>query len=1135
MPKTMFPTGPGAVFRALAAALLAPSASAQLPPGNWQYFWGDDFSGTAVDTSKWLKGEPGWANSSQSLANPDGNLATVGGGELTLTAIRDAVGGGYDKSFRGGVISTYPYGSRGIQTPLFTTGTFFEARIRLPDTPGSWPAFWSLDPNASTGNELDIMEYPLNIAGGSGYANNQYHTAYHYNNYGAAGGGQVTTGSNLGDGNYRTFSALWDGQQLRWYLDGAEVRSFNNAAVNQMDDLYLMLNYAVGGNPDTWIGRPSTSEWPVGHSDETRVDWIRVWKLADARTTAWTHAGGLGSDWQAWENNGFWSNGSPNLGGVTADFGTLGGLAERRIDVVQGGNGNRALSVVNLDGDTRYTFGWPSDRMVLGFGNNGAIQPAINVAETTTTEHEFWIGLEWSGNLNINNESSHDLLLTGPVRGGDGIVINGPGVVSFDGDDNRYSGTTTIDSGSQGPGVARARGRNPLGSGVVVIGEQGNATTARLELEDGAVVPNAIDLRGRNNPSAGVVNNSGENTISGTISSEVGGGNYWIQSNAGSLLLSGGTGPTASGTAIRSQSGGTRTFTLKGAGEGTVSGVIEDGNATVNLAKVDAGTWTLGNTNTYTGTTTLAGGTLVVEGTTGSGSTSVEDGAILAGGGTVRNNLTALAGSTIRVGGSGFPLVSGTTFFPIDDFDTHVAGPTTTATDGVWNGEFVGTGNSNLVASDGGLALETRGGAAWRGGKTDLTQWNAGIGAGDTATVFFRMKAVGGGFYDIMTGLSAGVGNINTVNAWQDFAVMPFVVGTAGGNLAYKMTDAGLGGDVIFNMNTDVWYNVWLVVDNAAEEYSVYWSTGTSDGAFGGTAAFYRNGFTGTVLNALGFMASGDASTSLLVDEVHVAGGAATHNPLASLGEAPVAVASTLSVDGNLTLASGATLELDVSTGSFHDRLEVAGAFNASGTLRVTLDPAQSRPVEGDSFDLFDHNGGSINLASLDLPALDPGLGWDTSAIASGVLAVVADPSAYAGWALGQSFEPGEENPELDLEPDGIANAFEWLFDGDPHAPDPGLLPAGTVIAPTGGEFPGADPSKRYLAMSAVIRKDITGMTLVPQGATAPGSLDDPGSSSQVHSRVLEDLGDFERREWIYLVPIGDSPGGCMRLKLTAP
>lgn len=213
----------------------------------------------------------------------------------------------------------------------------------------------------------------------------------------------------------------------------------------------------------------------------------------------------------------------------------------------------------------------------------------------------------------------------------------------------------------------------------------------------------------------------------------------------------------------------------------------------------------------------------------------------------------------------------------LDDFNSYASGATTTVTGGLpnWSAEFIGTGNSNIVTSDFGQALESAGGAAWRGAERDITS-DAGITTGSTGTVFFQMKATGTGFFDVMTGLSADVSNIDSTNAWQDFAVMPFVAGTAGGDLAYHMTDAGLGGDEIFTMSTDVWYNIWLVVDNSTETYSVYHSTGTADGTFGGTASIYRNGFTGVDLNAIGFMAAGDAGTALLVDNIHYTSGVDT-------------------------------------------------------------------------------------------------------------------------------------------------------------------------------------------------------------------------------------------------------------------
>ena len=78
----------------------------------------------------------------------------------------------------------------------------------------------------------------------------------------------------------------------------------------------------------------------------------------------------------------------------------------------------------------------------------------------------------------------------------------------------------------------------------------------------------------------------------------------------------------------------------------------------------------------------------------------------------------------------------------------------------------------------------------------------------------------------------------------------------------------------------------------------------------------------------------------------------------------------------------------------------------------------------------------------------------------------------------------------------------------------------------------GADPAKQYLSMTATIRKDATGMTLTPQAASSPELLNEPGSSANIFTRQLNDLGDFEEREWIYTVPIEDAATGFMRLKL---
>ncbi|MCP5546688.1 MAG: glycoside hydrolase family 16 protein [Akkermansiaceae bacterium] len=148
-----------------------------------------------------------------------------------------------------------------------------EARIWLPDTVGSWPAFWGLYDGWPP--EMDIMEYPLGA-----YANDEYHTAFHYVNTSggnSSGAGKVNP-SNAGDlrGGWHTFAVNWvEDSSVRFYFDGVQASSFTNGTeVAEMVSMYLILNYAVGG----WPAVPSTTDWPVGFTDETKVDWVRVWK-----------------------------------------------------------------------------------------------------------------------------------------------------------------------------------------------------------------------------------------------------------------------------------------------------------------------------------------------------------------------------------------------------------------------------------------------------------------------------------------------------------------------------------------------------------------------------------------------------------------------------------------------------------------------------------------------------------------------------------------------------------------------------------------------------------------------------------------------------------------------------------------
>jgi autotransporter-associated beta strand protein len=168
---------------------------------------------------------------------------------------------------------------------------------------------------------------------------------------------------------------------------------------------------------------------------------------------------------------------------------------------------------------------------------------------------------------------------------------------------NTYSGGTTIGSDA-GPGVVRATASSALGSGSVLIGPDGNGTTARLELAGDISLANPLSLPMRTNGSVAIQNVGGTNTLTGTITLTVGGSTAVIQSDAGRLTLG----------SITAAASGTRTVTLQGSGEGRIAGVVSNGSGTVGLAKTGLGTWTLSAANTFSGATTIAAGTLALDG-----------------------------------------------------------------------------------------------------------------------------------------------------------------------------------------------------------------------------------------------------------------------------------------------------------------------------------------------------------------------------------------------------------------------------------------------------------------------------------------------------------------------------------------
>ena len=249
---------------------LAPCAAAQ----NWQLVWADEF-GTpgAPDPAKWDYdlGGSGWGNQESQLYTNSLDNARVEDGMLIIEAREEQVGSNAYTSAR--------LVTRGRASWKYGR---IEARMKLPEGQGIWPAFWMLAEDSPyggwpTSGEIDIMEL-------LGHEPNRVHGTLHYGG-GTLGhrftGDSHTLATGTFTDSFHTFAIEWEPREFRWYVDGEMVLkqlSWTSAAAPYPapfdQPFHLLLNVAVGG---LWPGYPdATTTFP----QQMQVDYVRVYQDA---------------------------------------------------------------------------------------------------------------------------------------------------------------------------------------------------------------------------------------------------------------------------------------------------------------------------------------------------------------------------------------------------------------------------------------------------------------------------------------------------------------------------------------------------------------------------------------------------------------------------------------------------------------------------------------------------------------------------------------------------------------------------------------------------------------------------------------------------------------------------------------
>ena len=216
----------------------------------WGYDIGDGLQdntdGTNPKNLDWGNGEAQWYT-----ANNENN-AYVSDGTLKIRAARETC-------------ETKKWSSSRLVTrnlKEFKYG-YFEFRVKLPESPGFWPAIWMLrhdiyDPNGTpwpTCGEIDILESSSNIWGLGRVFGTLHCDAGH------SGNPIYTKGLQMSkiEKKWHLYGLYWTKNSIIWYYDDQLVGKYipknteSNAVWPYHEDFYIIMNLAVGGNLGGYI------------------------------------------------------------------------------------------------------------------------------------------------------------------------------------------------------------------------------------------------------------------------------------------------------------------------------------------------------------------------------------------------------------------------------------------------------------------------------------------------------------------------------------------------------------------------------------------------------------------------------------------------------------------------------------------------------------------------------------------------------------------------------------------------------------------------------------------------------------------------------------------------------------------
>ena len=533
----------------------------------------------------------------------------------------------------------------------------------------------------------------------------------------------------------------------------------------------------------------------------------------------------------------------------------------------------------------------------------------------------------------------------------------------------------------------------------------------------------------------------------------------WLGNNgggAGGLAATAGNTMTVDGT-VASTGSLVVGIPASGANNNTAGLLPGTGTGTANTTAVNAtGTVTLSGDNTFTGDINVSSGTLAVNlnnnsnnPTSGAlGNTSVARKIIVNSGGTLDFTLGNAMGSTLTTVGATLVINSGATVTDTaNDIETlgpvQLNGGTLTGTGGSYaafqmydlegmvtvGGSSPSTISGPSNASSGyHLAAPTTFNVAdvTGGAGSDLNVSGILVDQDGAGTVYGHLGAPGS-----LAKTGAGTMTLSATNAYTGgTAINAGVLDVSAPETAGVSGPLGRSGIITFGGGTlqysptnqfdysgrfSTATNQFISIDTAGQ--NVTFATALTSG--GGTLTKLGNGtltltgtntYTGgTMIGGGTLMAGNSGGSATGMGSVTVqyggtlggagsVGGAVTVNSGGTL--APGTPLGVLIISNNLTLADGSQTQVQVQHSPLtNDAVKISGILTEGGTLVVT-NSGVAAFAAGDSFKLFSAVGGYAGeFSSVSLPALNPGLYWNTARLAvDGSLTVVSsNPPATTG------------------------------------------------------------------------------------------------------------------------------------------